>query len=303
MLNQAGANLVETIDLIDHELGLLRQEYGPLGVRFEKIYDQSSYIRDAVRIVKKCLIEAVLLVLLVLFLFLKKWRSIVIVAISIPVSIIGTFIGMYIFGYSINVLSLAGLALSVGMIVDDSIVVLENIYRHRYEEGKDLVQACIDGTREVGMAAFMWTLTSAAVFLPVLMLKGEVGTLFGPVAFVISVAIFVSLFDAFTVVPMLASRWMKEEEGRIGIMSKVMAKFEFLDGFGRIVANEILRSLRFFLNTNRRKAVLIAVVLGLFGCSVPGCCLGWATYLTAVRILSKSRLKPRKEPVSMRTAD
>ncbi|MGO9566567.1 MAG: efflux RND transporter permease subunit [Desulfomonilaceae bacterium] len=267
VLNQAGANLVETIDLIDRELGLLRQEYGPLGVRFEKIYDQSSYIRDAVQIVKKCLIEAVLLVLLVLFLFLKKWRSIVIVAISIPVSIIGTFIGMYIFGYSINVLSLAGLALSVGMIVDDSIVVLENIYRHRYEEGKDLVQACIDGTREVGMAAFMCTLTTAAVFLPVLMLKGEVGTLFGPVAFVISVAIFVSLFDAFTVVPMLASRWMKEESGHVGIMSKIMSKFDFLDGFGRIVSYEILRSLRFFLNSNSRKAVSIAVVLGLFACS------------------------------------
>lgn len=267
VLNQAGANLVETIDLIDRELGLLRQEYGPLGVRFEKVYDQSSYIRDAVQIVKKCLIEAVLLVLLVLFLFLKKWRSIVIVAISIPVSIIGTFIGMYIFGYSINVLSLAGLALSVGMIVDDSIVVLENIYRHRYEEGKELVQACIDGTREVGMAAFMCTLTTAAVFLPVLMLKGEVGTLFGPVAFVISVAIFVSLFDAFTVVPMLASRWMKEEEGRIGVMSKIMSKLDFLDEFGRIIAHEILRSLRFFLNGNGRKAVLIGLVLGLFACS------------------------------------
>jgi hydrophobic/amphiphilic exporter-1 (mainly G- bacteria), HAE1 family len=267
VLNQAGANLVETIDLIDRELGLLRQEYGPLGVRFEKVYDQSSYIRDAVQIVKKCLIEAVLLVLLVLFLFLKKWRSIVIVAISIPVSIIGTFIGMYIFGYSINVLSLAGLALSVGMIVDDSIVVLENIYRHRYEEGKDVVQACIDGTREVGMAAFMCTLTTAAVFLPVLMLKGEVGTLFGPVAFVISVAIFVSLFDAFTVVPMLASRWMKEEEGHVGIVSRIMSKFDFLDEFGRVLAQQILQSLRFFLNGNGRKAILIGVVLGLFACS------------------------------------
>jgi HAE1 family hydrophobic/amphiphilic exporter-1 len=267
VLNQAGANLVETIDLIDRELRLLRQEYGPLGARFDRIYDQSSYIRDAVQIVKKCLIEAVLLVLLVLFLFLKKWRSIVIVAISIPVSIIGTFIGMYIFGYSINVLSLAGLALSVGMIVDDSIVVLENIYRHRYEEDKDLVQACIDGTREVGMAAFMCTLTTAAVFLPVLMLKGEVGTLFGPVAFVISVAIFVSLFDAFTVVPMLASRWMKEESGHAGIMTRITNKFNFFDGFGRLVAQEIIRSLRFFLQSNRRKAVMIVVVLGLFGCS------------------------------------
>src|SRR5208337_1344209 len=218
----------------------------------EKIYDSSDYIRDAVRVVKISLIEAIILVLLVLFVFLKNWRSIFIVATSIPVSIIGTFIGMYLFKYSINVLSLAGLTLSVGTIVDDAIVILENIYRHRYEEGKSIVRACVDGTHEVGTAVLMSTLTTAAVFMPILLLKGEVGTLFGPVAFVISVAIFVSLFDAFTVVPMLASRWMKEEEGRIGVMSKIMSKFDFLDEFGRIIAHEILRSLRFFLNGNGR---------------------------------------------------
>ena len=178
-----------------------------------------------------------LLVLLVLFLFLKKWRSIVIVAISIPVSIVGTFIGMYIFGYSINVFSLAGLALSVGMIVDDSIVVLENIYRHSYEEGKPLVQACVDGTKEVGMAAFMCTLTTAAVFLPVFMLKGEVGALFGPVAFVISVAIFVSLFDAFTVVPMLASQWLKKKQEGHGYVDGIVNKLDFLDSWGSLAAN------------------------------------------------------------------
>jgi hydrophobic/amphiphilic exporter-1 (mainly G- bacteria), HAE1 family len=261
VLSQAGCNLVQTIDLIDKELPLLQKEYGPLGGRFYKLYDQSAYIRDAVRIVIKCLVEAVLLVLVVLFVFLKQWRSIVIVAISIPVSIVGTFIGMYLFGYSINVLSLAGLALSVGMIVDDSIVVLENIHRHRYEEGKELVQACIDGTKEVGMAAFMCTLTTAAVFLPVLMLKGEVGTLFGPVAFVISFAIFVSLFDAFTVVPMLASKWMKEESEAQGPVQRFLSKFGFLDAIGTQVAHRILGSVRFFLKGTGRKWALIAVVL------------------------------------------
>ena len=219
------------------------------------------------RIVNESLVEAILLVLLVLFVFLKNWRSIVIVATSIPVSIIGTFVGMYLLGYSINVLSLAGLALCIGMIVDDAIVVLENIYRHRYEEGKGIVKACVDGTREVGMAVFMSTLTTAAVFMPVLMLRGEVGTLFGPVAFVISVAIFLSLFDAFTVVPMLASRWMKEEKEPSGLWKKIMAPLDLIGMAGRKIADGLIWSLRFFLAGNGRKAILIVVVLALFALS------------------------------------
>ncbi|MBI4962678.1 MAG: efflux RND transporter permease subunit [Desulfomonile tiedjei] len=267
VFNQVGANLVQTINLVDKELERIEKEYGPLGAKFQKIYDQSNYIRDAVQIVTNSLIEAIILVLLVLFVFLKNWRSIFIVATSIPVSVIGTFIGMYLFGYSINVLSLAGLALSVGMIVDDAIVVLENIYRHRYEEGKSIVRAVVDGTGEVGMAVFMSTLTTAAVFLPILMLRGEVGTLFGPVAFVISVAIFLSLFDAFTVVPMLASRWMKKETRPSGIWKKIMAPLGVLDRLGAASANGIIRALRFFLGGWRRKVGLIVGVLGLFAFS------------------------------------
>ena len=140
VFNQVGANIIQTIDAVDKELVRLQKEFGPQGAAFQKIYDQSNYIRDAVTIVREALIEAILLVLLVLFVFLKNWRSIFIVATSIPVSIVGTFIGMYLFGYSINVLSLAGLALSIGMIVDDAIVVLENIYRHRFEEHKSAVR-------------------------------------------------------------------------------------------------------------------------------------------------------------------
>ncbi|MBI5250403.1 MAG: efflux RND transporter permease subunit, partial [Desulfomonile tiedjei] len=264
--SQVGANIISTIDQVNEEIRLMQQEYGPFGANFQKLYDQSNYIRDAVRIVRASLLEAIFLVLLVLFVFLKHWRSIFIVATSIPVSIVGTFIGMYLLGYSINVLSLAGLALSIGMIVDDAIVVLENIYRHRYEEGKDIVSACVDGTREVGTAVFMSTLTTAAVFVPVLMLKGEVGTLFGPVAFIISCAILLSLFDAFTVVPMLASRWMAEEKEPSGLMKKLMAPLHMLDRVGQKVSEKLVGSLRYFLGTPGRKAALIiGVLLALLG--------------------------------------
>ncbi|MGB6064155.1 MAG: efflux RND transporter permease subunit [Desulfomonilaceae bacterium] len=264
VLGQAGANVLQTIGEIDNELKLLQKDYGPRGAKFTKIYDTSDYIRDAVKTVKESLIEAIGLVLLVLFVFLKNWRSIFIVATSIPVSIVGTFIGMYLLGYSINVLSLAGLALSIGMIVDDAIVVLENIYRHRYEEGKSIVKACVDGTREVGMAVLMSTLTTAAVFMPVLMLRGEVGTLFGPVAFIISVAIFLSLFDAFTVVPMLASRWMKEEREPEGLLKRLMSPLKLLDKIGARVSDILTQSLRYFLARGWRKAALVSTVLVLF---------------------------------------
>jgi len=264
VLSQVGANVLQTISDVDRELERLQREYAPRGARFQKVYDSSNYIRDAVKVVKDSLIEAVILVLLVLFVFLKNWRSIFIVATSIPVSIIGTFIGMYLVGYSINVLSLAGLALSIGIIVDDAIVVLENVYRHRYEEKKSIVNACVDGTREVGMAVFMSTLTTAAVFVPVLMLTGEIGILFGPVAFIISVAIFLSLFDAFTVVPMLASRWMKQEEEPRGIMRRIMAPLFLLDKIGHAVSSTLISALRYFLGRGSRKAVLVVSVLALF---------------------------------------
>ncbi len=264
VLGQAGANILDTISSVDREVKLLQRDYGPRGANFEKMYDSSNYILDAVSVVKTSLIEAIVLVLLVLFVFLKNWRSIFIVATSIPVSIIGTFIGMYLFKYSINVLSLAGLALSIGMIVDDAIVVLENIYRHRYEEKKSIIRACVDGTHEVGTAVFMSTLTTAAVFMPILLLKGEVGTLFGPVAFIISVAIFLSLFDAFTVVPMLASRWMRQETELKGYLKKIMAPLNLLDKVGGRVADGLLRSLRFFLGGGWRKAGLVVSVLILF---------------------------------------
>ncbi len=267
VFNQVGANIIQTIDSVDEEIRRLQKEYGPLGAKFQRIYDQSVFIKDAVKIVKDSLIEAIILVLLVLFLFLRDWRSIFIVATSIPVSIIGAFIGMYLVGYSINVLSLAGLSLSIGMIVDDAIVVLENIYRHHYEEGKSIVKACVEGTKEVGMAAFMCTLTTAAVFVPVLMLRGEVGTLFGPVAFIISVTIFLSLFDAFTVVPMLASRWMEKGKKSVGLLAGLTSSLNRLDVLGNSISVWLIGALEYFLASLTRKVFLIIAVITLFGVS------------------------------------
>jgi len=264
VLGQAGANILQTIDLVDRELELLQRDYGPRGAKFEKTYDSSKYIGDAVKVVRDSVIEAIVLVLLVLFVFLKNWRSIFIVATSIPVSIVGTFIAMYLAKYSINVLSLAGLALSVGIIVDDAIVVLENIYRHRYEENKSIVRACVDGTREVGTAVFMSTLTTAAVFLPVLMLRGEIGTLFGPVAFIISAATFLSLFDAFTVVPMLASRWLKRDKPPEVAQKRGISPLSFFDKIGTKVSDWLIWWLHFFLGRWQRKAALVGSVLALF---------------------------------------
>lgn len=266
--NQVGANILSIIDLVDKEIGGLKKKYEPHGVKFTKIFDQSEYIRDAIRIVRESLLEAILLVLVALFVFLKNWRSIVIVAISIPVSIMGTFIGMWAFGYSVNVLSLAGLALAIGMIVDDAIVVLENIYRHRFEEGKKIGAACVDGTREVGMAAFMATLTTAAVFTPVLMLRSEIGVLFGAVAFVISFAVFVSLLDAFTVVPMLASRWMRESAQPAGVGKHFMLSLQYMDRIGAFFSVHILNSLKFFLQRRSRKFFLIIAVMACFSISL-----------------------------------
>jgi HAE1 family hydrophobic/amphiphilic exporter-1 len=268
VFHQVGANIVQSIDLINREIETLQEKYSPLGARFERLYDQSQYIRDAVRIVRECLIEAVLLVLLVLLAFLKNWRSIVIVAISIPVSVIGTFVGMYLFKFSINVLSLAGLTLAIGMIVDDSIVVLENVYRHRFEEGKEIVAACVEGTQEVGMAAFMCTLATAAVFIPIFLIKGEIGTLFSPVAFIVTFAVFVSLLDAFTVVPMLASRWLKEEKEASGLTKKLMVPVNALHSAGGVVAGALIDCLKFALASGLRKALLIVAALGLFAASI-----------------------------------
>ncbi|MBW2324678.1 MAG: efflux RND transporter permease subunit [Deltaproteobacteria bacterium] len=168
-------------------------------------YDETTYIKSAIRLVRNNLFLGGTLALCVLLIFLRSLTSTLIIATAIPISIIGAFFLMSLFGRNINVISLAGMAFAVGIVVDAAIVVLENIYRHR-EEGEPLKDAALNGTREVWGAILASSLTTIAVFAPVVYMQEEVGQLFRDIAIAISSAVFLSLIVSITVIPTFASR-------------------------------------------------------------------------------------------------
>lgn len=214
---QSDANTVITANRVHNELELLKEEYPQ--VSFVPNNDQSEFIQLAIdSIIKNALLGAVL-ALVILLLFLRDFRSTLIVAISIPVSIISTFIMMFFAGLSINIMTLSGLALGVGMLVDNSIVVIENIFRHLQEKKLSPAQAALAGTKEVAMAITASTLTTVAVFLPVVYVGGIAGILFKELALTVTFSLLASLAVSLTVTPMLASVFARLKKGRI---SKIM---------------------------------------------------------------------------------
>ena len=176
-----------------------------------QVYDETGYIYSAINLVRKNIFLGGLLAVVVLIIFLRNLASTVIVAVAIPISVIGTFLMMTLFGRNINVVSLAGLSFAIGMVVDNSIVVFENIFRHR-EMGKTRTQAAYDGTVEVWGAVLASTLTTVAVFLPIIFVEEEAGQLFRDIAIAISSAVFLSLIISITGIPTLSSRIL----GRVG---------------------------------------------------------------------------------------
>ncbi|MGB5880654.1 MAG: efflux RND transporter permease subunit, partial [Thermoanaerobaculia bacterium] len=177
----------------------------PRGLRVLQVWDQTEYIYSAIGLVRQSLLLGGLLAIMVLLVFLRSRSSTLVIAIAIPISIIGTFLMMNWFGRTLNVISLAGMAFAVGMVVDNSIVVLENIYRHR-QMGKSRFQAAHDGATEVWGAVLASTLTTIAVFLPVLFVQEEAGQLFRDIAIAISCAVGLSLIVAITVIPSLSAK-------------------------------------------------------------------------------------------------
>ncbi len=171
----------------------------------EHAYDETTYIYNAIRLVKQNIFVGGVLATVVLLVFLRSFTSTLIVAIAIPISVVGTFLLMTLFGRNINVVSLAGMSFAIGMVVDNSIVVFENIFRHR-EMGKTRLQAAHDGTVEVWGAVLASTLTTVAVFLPVIFVEEEAGQLFQDIAIAISSAVVLSLLVSITVIPCLSSR-------------------------------------------------------------------------------------------------
>jgi hydrophobic/amphiphilic exporter-1 (mainly G- bacteria), HAE1 family len=198
-------NTIVVVDGLFKALAELKTQLPP-GVRLESVTDGSRPIRIAVDNVRRTLIEGALLTVLIVFLFLNSWRSTVITGLALPIAIIGTFLFMNLFGFTINIITLMALSLCVGLLIDDAIVVRENIVRH-VQMGKSPYQASLDGTQEIGLAVLATTFSIVAVFLPIGFMGGIIGKFFHEFGITIVAAVLISMFVSFTLDPMLSSIW------------------------------------------------------------------------------------------------
>ncbi|MBX7201073.1 MAG: efflux RND transporter permease subunit [Rhodospirillaceae bacterium] len=229
---QPGANIVETGDLVDRALERAAKLL-PASIHIYRYIDRMQTIKAAVAEVKETLIITAVLVVLVIFVFLRNVRATVIPALAIPLSLIGTFAGMYLFNYSIDNLSLMALTIAVGFVVDDAIVMLENIYRH-IEEGMAALAASLQGAREIGFTIVSMSLSLVAVFIPLLLMGGIIGRLFHEFAVTVSIAILISGVISLTITPMLCSKFLRHESGEhSALYRRIEAGFEAMFAFYR----------------------------------------------------------------------
>ncbi|HXZ92597.1 MAG TPA: efflux RND transporter permease subunit [Burkholderiales bacterium] len=233
-----------TIAVVDGVRAAVRdmQRLLPPDVKVEIVRDASTGIRNSVADVKSTLIEGALLTIAIVFLFLASWRSTVITGLTLPIALIGTFLFIYAFGFTLNVLTLMALSLSVGLLIDDAIVVRENIVRH-VALGADHHRAALEGTREIGLAVLATTFSIVAVFLPVGFMGGIIGRFFHQFGLTVVAAVLISMFVSFTLDPMLSSIWHDPQaEGRYGRgpMGRLLAWFHRLmdrlsEGYRRLL--------------------------------------------------------------------
>lgn len=266
IMKQTDANTVKTSELVRKELAKIQQERN-LDFEVDVVYDAASYVQRSINSTIRMIFEGALLAVLVLFLFLRNMRSTLIIFTSIPLSIIATFIMMYFYGTTLNLITMGGLALGVGRIVDDSIVVFENIYRHR-SLGLSPMEAAITGASEVGGAILAATMTFIAVFLPMVFVEGLASIVFSPMAMTISFAILCSLLVALTIIPLMSSRILTDQSmqrtrtgsGRI---------FDIMQGFGNWIDNlgERYKVLLQACLNHRRRVIIIVTLLMVASCA------------------------------------
>jgi len=255
---QPGANTVEVVDDIMKLLPTLRSEIPP-AVKLEVSYDESKSIRASIGDVKFTLVLTVCLVVMVIFLFLRNLSATLIPGFAVPLSIIGTFAAMYLLGYSLNNLSLMALTLSVGFVVDDAIVMLENIVRYM-EMGHNRLEAALLASREIGFTILSMTFSLVAVFIPVLFMNGIVGRLLHEFSVTIAIAVLISGFVSLTCTPMLASRFLRfDPHARHG------RTYRMLERFFEGMAHAYEGSLRLVL---RHRLVTLLFAVGLLGGTV-----------------------------------
>jgi len=263
-----------TIDVIDGLVKAVADIKGqmPDGIRLEPITDGSRPIRVAVDNVRRTLIEGAILTVLIVFLFLNSWRSTVITGLTLPISLIGTFMFMQMFGFTINMITLMALSLCVGLLIDDAIVVRENIVRH-VQMGKNAFNASMDGTREIGLAVLATTLSIVAVFLPIGFMEGIIGKFFHEFGITIVAAVLISMFVSFTLDPMLSSLWHDpsiaahgQQRAAVTLYDKTIGRVtgwfdrgtdQLAQGYQRILAWSLV---------HKRTTVLMA--LGVFALSI-----------------------------------
>ena len=257
------ANVIDTVDGIYKMIEQLN-EIKPAGVNIAITYDQTTSVRASLKDVVANLVEGAVLTVLIVFIFLKSWRSTVITGLTLPISLIGTIFAIYIFNFTLNMMSLLALSLSVGLLIDDAIVVRENIVRHLHM-GKSHYQAALDGTNEIGLAVLSTTLAIVAVFLPVGFMSGIIGKFFFQFGITVTVAALISLFVSFVLDPMLSSIWHEPKDGGIlakSFLGRWLDKFEV--GFDKVshFYEKVIR-----LSLNYKKSTLLialAILIGSF---------------------------------------
>lgn len=254
------ANTVQVATDVRKRLDALNAELAPQNVQLRIVTDSSIPIRESVNQVQTTLIEGAALAVAIVFLFLNSWRSTVITGLTLPIAIIGTLAVIHFLGFTLNTLSLLALTLSIGILVDDAIVVRENITRHLYM-GKSHLRAALDGTNEIGLAVIATTATIVAVFLPVAFMDGIVGRFFYEFGVTVSAAVLISLFVAFTLDPMLSSIWYDPDaqpDAKRGPVGRLIARFD--RGF-EWMAGQYRRAIGWTL---RHRLVTLLVTSGIF---------------------------------------
>jgi multidrug efflux pump len=263
LIAQPGANNIDISERLYAKLKQIERDL-PGDVKYLIGFDSTQFIRESILEVQETIVIAFLLVVMIIFIFLRDWRTTLIPVVTIPISLIGTFFIMYLLGFTINVLTLLGIVLSIGLVVDDAIVVLENIYV-KIEEGEEPKEAARKGSIEIYFAVISTTVAVVAVFLPVIFLQGLTGRLFREFGLVVASAVLISAFVSLTLTPMMTSKILKRRQTHGWLHRKTEPFFTGLSaGYGNL--------LRSFLKVRWMAFVIIAISTGLiywFGTTLP----------------------------------
>lgn len=263
IIAQPGANNIDISDRLYEKLIQIEKDL-PADVKYLMSFDSTKFIRESISEVQETILIAFLLVVMIIFAFLRDWRTTLIPVVTIPISLIGTFFIMYLLGFTINVLTLLGIVLAIGLVVDDAIVVLENIYV-KIEEGEEPAEAARKGSIEIYFAVISTTVAVVAVFLPVIFLQGLTGRLFREFGLVVASAVLISAFVSLTLTPMMTSKILKRRQKHGWLYDKTEPFFVGMaEGYGNL--------LKGFLKVRWMAFVIIGISIGLiywFGITLP----------------------------------